>query len=114
MSTKTPHSYRLAEFVAGELNEIETAIVTQHVAECEACLTYLDQLWAISEFNLDEPDIPHLNPHSLYKLEQRLFRQIHRSSLGANTIWLGTKGIFEVFLAILKPFFQLKEKKSLS
>ena len=112
MTNKTPHSYRLEEFVAGELNDTETAIITQHVADCEACLTYLDDLWAASEFSWDEPGIPHLEPHSVYNLERRLFRQIHRSSLGANTIWLGTKGIFDVLFAILKPFFQLKENKS--
>lgn len=112
MNNQTPHSYRLEEFVAGELTETEAAIVTQHVAECEPCLTYLDELWA--ELSWDELDIPNLEPHSVYHLEQRLFRQIHRSSLGANTVWLGTKGIFEVLFAILKPFFPLKKKKSFS
>ena len=45
----SPHSYRLAEFVSGELNESEAAIVNKHVAECEECFTYLDQLWPISD-----------------------------------------------------------------
>lgn len=114
MNNKAPHPYPLEEFVAGELNEKENNMVTQHVAECEACLTYLDELWANLDLNWAETDIPELEPQTVYQLEQRLFRQIHRSSLGANTIWLGTKGIFEVFCAILKPFFQLKEKKSFS
>ena len=114
MNNQTPHSYPLEEFVAGELSEKESNIVTLHVAECEACLTYLDGLWASSELSWIDADIPNLEPNSVYQLEQRLFRQIHRSSLGANTIWLGTKGIMEVFFTMLKPFFKLNDKKSFS
>ncbi|MGB0387853.1 MAG: zf-HC2 domain-containing protein [Ardenticatenaceae bacterium] len=111
MTNNAPHPYRLRAFADGELNNTEEAIVSKHVSECDACFAYVEEVWNRSEFTLNNPDIkelmnvPELSAETVQKLEQQLFGSLHRSSLGANTILLGTKGFVEVFFAILKPLF---------
>lgn len=93
----------LEAMVKGKLSEAQVEEVSQHVSECESCLAQLDQLWATT-LRIPEP-VPRLEPQQAKRMERELVRHLHREALGANMIWLATKGLLNVILTLIRPFF---------
>lgn len=100
------HPDNLRAFVNGQLNEAETDIILNHLAECDQCLRIVDQLWAEYPTDLAYKAIPELDPITAKRLEKRLVKQIHRSDLSGRMVWLGTAGLMNTHLTILGPMVE--------
>lgn len=95
----------LQAFVKGRLSETETEAVVAHLADCDVCLAAVDQLWAEQPLATHAPFVRDFDPTAVKALENRLLNRLHRSNLGSRTIWLGTAGLINTLLAIVRPFF---------
>lgn len=119
----TEHPENLLAFVSGQLSEPEAEAVISHLAECDRCLTTVDDLWQDSLRHLTERPSPSLDQETAKRLEGRLLRQIHRTDLGGRAVWLGTAGLLDTtltlapslvdtYLALLRPVFNIKQSSS--
>lgn len=76
---------------------------------------YFGQLEAIWDENADVDNIdigiPQLSPESAEKLRQRVLSNIHRTDMAATTLRLGTEGVMQVLLALVKPVMSLGSKR---
>lgn len=91
-------------YLNGTLTPDESTDVETHLESCDECLALLDDIWGIrltKAVDLEEPAMPDSTARAI---ENRLLNQIHRSDLGGQAIQLGTRGFFQVLLAIIKPF----------
>lgn len=95
----------LNAYLDGVLTPADIAAVESHLESCDECLALLDDIWGVRLKGLAELEEPALPDATAWTIENRLLNQIHRSDLGGQAIQLGTRGFFQVLLAMIKPFF---------
>lgn len=95
-----PSPEALEAFVAGQLSEEESATLIARLVEDDEALEQVDLLWQ-DEFGLEGP--PGREPPDSSQIESRFFNRVRRSDLGGRAVWLGTQGLFSVFMAFLQP-----------
>ena len=93
-----------------ELTKDEMAFISDHMAACAAYLEHLDTLWigdageydgeAMAEYEIDFPEMP---ANLGLKLQHRVNRGIQRGSLATSALKLGTQGMMQVLLAMIRP-----------
>ena len=105
MNAKVFHwsNENLAAFVSGRLTEIETEAILTHLEECEHCLTIVDGLWEEGGWQDLDSNL-HLDKEAAARLEQKLYRRIHRSQLAGDVVALGTRGMLQTVFALMAPF----------
>lgn len=102
----------LERYVAGQLSAAASEIVILHLETCDACIDYVETLWAATDIKVaipsesEGPDIDKTN-----ELERRLIGQVHRSNLGGTLVQIGLGGFLDVFLALLRPLMGVPTKK---
>ena len=93
----------LAAFIKGSLTDIESETILTHLEECEHCLSIVDSLWEEGGWQDSNSNL-RLDHDTAARLEQKLYRRIHRSQLAGDVVTLGTRGMFETVFALLAPF----------
>lgn len=95
-----PSPETLEAFVAGQLSEEESATVIAYLVENDDSLEQVDKLWQ-EEFDMNT--VASRNDSDAKRAESRFFNRVRRSDLGGRAVWLGTQGLFSVFMAFLQP-----------
>lgn len=95
----------LQAYIDGKLTPAEMTAVEAHLENCDECHTWLDEIWARYMAALSGEQTPELSDEAARSMERRLLNQIHRSDLGGQALDLGTRGFFQVLLAMIKPLF---------
>jgi hypothetical protein len=103
--TEHPTSQTLADLVAGHLSGARAEAVITHLSECESCLVLADRLWDEHLTELAGATIPDLDPQAAEQVERGLWRRVHRSDLGGDTVRLSTRLLLSVWVALLRPLF---------
>ncbi len=107
-----------------ELTADEVAFIADHMAACAAYLEHIDSLWigdpqneeanealiseTLEQLEIDIPDMP---PELGLKLQRRVNSSIQRGNLAASALKLGTQGIMEVLLAMIRPILATNKQK---
>lgn len=93
-----------------ELTPSEMAFISDHMAACAEFLEHLDPLWIGEDGEVGDAMLEHLEiaipdmPHDLgVKLQRRVNNSIQRGNLAVSALTLGTKGVMEVLLAMIRP-----------
>ena len=106
----------LLAFVTGSLNEAETEQILAHLAESEACLAVVDELWSehfasVSDVDNQVPDEDLTDGAGRsQRIQARLFKQIHRTDLAGDALRLGVEGFGKVLAAFLRPLLESQTK----
>jgi hypothetical protein len=99
------HPHNLQTFVDGRLSEAEVTSVLGHLAVCEECLAAVDWLWAKHPTSLAGQAIPELDATTAKRLEDQVVRRIQRSDLLGMVVYLGTAGLINTSMTMLRPMF---------
>lgn len=93
-----------------ELSKEEMIFISDHMAACASYLEHLDTLWIGDEGVLDadilaklETDIPEMPANLGVKLQRRVSKGVQRGSLATSALKLGTQGMLQVLLAMIRP-----------
>lgn len=95
-----------------EFSQDEISYIADHLADCVEYLEHLDVLWlgnVDDERKVDdqleeaEIELPELPNELGTKLQSKITNSIQRGDLTAKALELGTKGIMEVLLAMIRP-----------
>ena len=95
-----------------EFSQDEISYIADNLADCVEYLEHLDVLWlgnVDSDQAIDdqlenaEIDFPELPSDLGNKLQSKISNSIQRGDLTAKALTLGTKGIMEVLLAMIRP-----------
>ena len=78
--------------------------IAENLAEIAEVFGQMEGLWD-DDVDVDkiDIDIPQLSPESAEKLRTRVLSNIHRTDIAASALRLGTEGIMQVLLALLRP-----------
>jgi len=93
----------LAAFVRGRLTDLENETIFAHLEACEQCFTIVDGFWAegsLQELGFDG----HLDKDAAARLEDKLYRRIHRSQLAGDVVTLGARGMLGSVIALFASF----------
>lgn len=101
----------LRRFVAGSLDNEATNRVMAHLAECDACLEMVDQLWT-EKPTTTVSKVADLDRRTARSIERRLLKRINRSNLGGTMVNFGIGGFANVLLAIIRPFLAKTQTNS--
>ncbi len=101
----------LGKFVAGELEDAEAEQVLAQLAEDEASLQIVDELWQEQPSQTAVSHLPNLEPEHAKKVRRRLIQQIHRSDLAVNIVKMGTQGFGAVATSLLRPLLDTKNRE---
>ena len=94
-----------------ELTQEEMIYISDHLAACAEYLEHLDVLWLGDDSDGSEPDLllsaeistPPIPPNIAEKLQHTVNNRIQRGDLAANALKLGTEGMMQVLLALIRP-----------
>jgi hypothetical protein len=112
MNEQKPLSRKLLRsFVAGELDQTETEQIMAQLAEDEASLQIVDELWHDQPSQTAVIQLPNLEPERAQQVRRRIIRQIHRSDLAINVMKLGTQGFSNVAMSLLRPLLDSKNRE---
>jgi anti-sigma factor RsiW len=100
-SDKHVSAQDLEALFSGCLSDAAADVVIAHLAACDHCLAFADNLWAEAA----DLTIPDLDLERATRVEGRLRRNINRSNLGGQVIRFGTQGLLRVWWGLLAPFF---------
>jgi hypothetical protein len=100
MSSDHIQPEEIKSFISGDLDDIESECIIQHLSECEVCLTAVDELWKTQEDQSGSLDQE--------KIKQRLLQKIYRTNLIGNFIKLSGKGFLYTIRGLMFPFHTKK------
>jgi hypothetical protein len=100
----------LRKFVAGELENAEAEQVMAQLAEDDASLQIVDELWHEQPSQTAVTKLPDLEPEQARRVRRRLIKQIHRSDLAVNMVKMGTQGFGAVAASLLRPLLGNKNR----
>lgn len=104
----------LRRFVAGELDKTETEQIMAQLANDEASLEIVDEMWHDQPSQTAVVQLPDLEPERAQRVRRRIIHQIHRSDLAINVMKMGTEGFGNVALSLLRPLLDNKNRGSRS
>jgi hypothetical protein len=87
--------------------------LVNHIITCDDCLTAFDEDWESKEISIVRQGLEEsLNSHHKNKktVEEKLVKQIRYNQFGNDTIRMGTAGLFDVLMALLRPLFVRRNK----
>lgn len=94
-----------------ELPSQDIEFIAENLAEIAEYLGHLDGIWDDDNDEV-EFEFPNLSTDSAELLRTKVFANIHRSDVAASALRLGTEGIMQVLLALVRPAMSLGSKRS--
>ena len=94
-----------------ELPPEDIEFIAENLAEIAEYLGHLDGIWD-EDGDEVEFEIPNLSSDSAELLRTRVFANIHRNDIAASALRLGTEGIMQVLLALVRPAMSIGTKRS--
>ncbi|MGB1250903.1 MAG: hypothetical protein ACPG8W_09845 [Candidatus Promineifilaceae bacterium] len=90
----------------------DVAFIAENLAEIAEYLGHLDGIWDDDGDDDLEFDIPNLSSDSAEMLRTKVFANIHRNDVAASALRLGTEGIMEVLIALVRPAMSVGSNRS--
>ena len=94
-----------------ELPLEDVEFIAENLAEIAEYLGHLDGIWD-DEHDGVEFEIPNLSTDSAELLRTRVLANIHRNDVAASALRLGTEGIMQVLLALVRPAMSIGSQRS--
>ena len=100
---------------ADDLSAEEMRFIADHLAESADYLSHLSQLWLEEgddqSFDAAEIDLPELSAEEARLLRTKVFGRLQRGNMTAKTVRLGTEGMMQALLALVRPILGVGNAK---
>lgn len=108
-----PTLSELEALVRSALGTAEQEVLMDHLTACDDCFAAYDELWA--EVSRELPALSGVVLDSVVaeRVEGRLFRFIHVSSLATAGTWFVTDGFLRAALGVLLPIVDVERSPAL-
>ncbi len=104
MAEKKQH-FDLESYVQGKLSAEENEKIISHLINCDECLEVVEEIWRKYTGSIGG-ETPSLSQERSERLEQRVFKEIHRGDLAVEAVRFAVVGFGEVLKALLIPFME--------